>query len=84
VTRWQAELQPEEEAQLDALLAGLEIRAAMPRMGCDGAWFILEILGGLTLRWWVEPPPEWQSAGALFDYVMEVAERAFVRVTGTP
>jgi hypothetical protein len=85
VTRWQAELAPEEAAHLDALLAGLEIRSARPKLlGYDGGWGILEIHGGahdLSLQWWEECPPEWANAKVLFDYVMDVAEQAFTRVS---
>ena len=43
----------------------------------DGADYELALRGAmssLTFRWWVEVPAEWQGVGAVFDYVMAVAD----------
>jgi len=71
-------LSVEENDHLLRLLSGLEVNA--PWTGCagfDGCEYQLTLTGvmsSVTFRWWLKAPPEWEQAGRVFDYVLELAD----------
>lgn len=79
---WRASLIAEESDRLVALLEQLTVPYTPPRpAGFDGTWHILEIATGahsMRLEWWVELPPGWESAGALYDYALTIARRTYL------
>ena len=82
IPEWHAALAPEENDHLLALLADLVVPYAVPRgAGLDGTWHILEMSAGahtIRLEWWVDPPPAWAQAGALYDYAVSLARRTYL------
>ena len=78
-------LSVEETEHLEQLLGGISVKAPWQGvMGLDGADNELTLRGAMssiTFRWWMDVPPEWKQVGAVFDYVMAVADRR--RATGT-
>jgi hypothetical protein len=68
----------EETSQLDHLLGQIGVKVPwQASAGLDGTDYELTLQGAmssLTFRWWVEVPAEWQEVGALFDYVLAVAD----------
>jgi hypothetical protein len=71
-------LSAEESAQLHHLLGRIEGRVPWrERVGLDGVDCELTLRGTmscLTFRWWMEVPAEWEHVGAVFDYVLRVAD----------
>jgi hypothetical protein len=72
-------LSVEETEQLDQLLRQMDVKAPWQSYtGFDGTDYELTLLGAMssvTFRWWVKAPAEWEQVGAVFDYVLAVAER---------
>jgi hypothetical protein len=71
-------LSDEETTKLDQLLGQLKVKAPwQASAGFDGANFELSLLGALssmTFCWWMDVPAEWEGVGAVFDYVMALAD----------
>ncbi|MFZ5918442.1 MAG: hypothetical protein ACOYZ7_16010 [Chloroflexota bacterium] len=68
----------QETAQLNHLLGQMGMKVPwLARAGMDGTDYELTLLAAmscLTFRWWSEVPAEWQPVGAVFDYVVAVAD----------
>ena len=68
----------EQTAKLDRLLGEIEFKAPwQAQAGFDGTTYELVLQGAMssvTFRWWIQAPPEWEQVGALFDYVLKVAD----------
>ena len=72
-------LTAEETGQLLNLLEQMAVTAPWEALvGMDGTDYELILKGGMSSMvfcWWVEVPREWERVGAVFDYVMAVADR---------
>lgn len=72
-------LTSEETERLVALLG--QIAVAVPWQsiaGFDGTDYTLVLrraMSSITFGWWAMTPTGWESVGAVFDYVMDVAKR---------
>jgi hypothetical protein len=71
-------LSVKEAAQLDHLLGQIGVKVPwQASAGFDGADYELTLQGAkssVTFRWWMEVPAKWQEVGALFDYVLQMAD----------
>jgi hypothetical protein len=71
-------LSVEEAAQLDHLLGQIGVKVPwQASAGLDGADYELTLqaaMSSVTFRWWIDVPAEWPGVGALFDYVLAVAD----------
>ncbi len=71
------QLSPEETAELLRLLS--DVRVCAPwnvEHGFDGhgdGLIVRDRAYGFIIHWWVAPPPGWETAGAVFDYVVRLA-----------
>ena len=71
-------LTQEEGDGLSRLLS--QVEAVIPwqgEVGKDGMVSELTIQGGMSyikFSWWGKPPAEWKSVGAIFYYVMDIAQ----------
>ena len=69
----------EETEQLVALLGQIAVTVPWQSMaGFDGTDYALVLRGAMSsisFGWWVTVPTGWESVGAVFDYVMNVARR---------
>ena len=69
-------LTPEENDRLLELCSKIMVSAPwQAQMGFDGATSTLTLKGAMsemTFSWWGDVPKEWQSVGAVFDYVMGI------------
>ena len=67
-----------ETRRLDQLLGELIVKTPWQgSAGFDGVDCELTLLGAMssvTFRWWVKAPEEWEQVGAVFDYVLAVAD----------
>lgn len=65
--------------QLLALLGQMQVTAPWkPTMGFDGrvcTLIIKDAQSEMNFSWWMSAPPEWERVGAVFAYVMGIAER---------
>lgn len=79
-------LSVEETAQLEQLLGKIEMKAPwQAHAGFDGTNYELTLQGAMssvTFRWWLEVPAEWEQVGAVFDYVLEVADGYHAGIRG--
>lgn len=70
-------LTPQESDRLLELCSQINVSAPWKgQMGFDGAASTLTLRGVMSemaFSWWGNAPAEWQSVGALFDYVLTLA-----------
>jgi len=77
-------LTAEETEQLLHLLEHIVVKApweAVPHVRLDGPVYALRLQGPLsevTFNWGAQMPKEWESVGAVADYVLGLAERCGV------
>ncbi len=78
-------LAEEETERLLHLLGQIAVMAPwQPCVGFDGTDYELTLksaMSSVTFCWWVEAPAGWETVGAVFDYVMAVADRRRAVVT---
>jgi hypothetical protein len=72
-------LDDDETGSLLRLLGQISLRTPWDAViGRDGATCTLRLVGPMShaeFSWWVEVPKEWESIGAVFDYIMSLAKR---------
>ena len=73
-------LTTDETARLSQMLGQMEVKVPWQGYaGFDGTDYELALLGAMssvTFRWWVQVPSEWEQAGRVFDFVLEIADRS--------